>query len=528
MKDNFSAKTGKRIVRQTTGLLLLFVICGCNLIFSQTAKIDSIKKVLAGSMNDTSRINSLSDLARNLGFYNPDTAIIVTTSALGIIEQSRNLSPQWKQVKTARFLHQLGTFNSFKGNFSVALDFYFKALPVWEKLEKEAIQNEKVPLQFSLEVIKSNKSLTLGNIGIACYSQGDYPRALEYYLKALKIEEASGNKAGITRALSNMGIIYLEQGKHTEALDHFYRALKLDEELQNTDGIARELGNIGLIHTAQGNRDKALECYQRVLKMHEETGNKSGIATQLANIGVIEFEKGNYASAVDYYLKTLKISEELADKRSIAIQYGNLGLLYFRSPAFPPPPGEKKRGYALSRHYLESALAIGREVGDKNGCRDWEQTFSELERAQGNYRGAYDHYKYYIAYRDSLANDENTKKQTQIEMQYGFEKKDAETRAAQDKKDALQAEEKRKQTIILWSVVSGLVLVLAFAIFIFRSFRQKQKANIEISKQKEVIEEKQKEILDSIYYARRIQRSLLPTEKYLERNLKKTQKNPLN
>ena len=34
-------------------------------------------------------------------------------------------------------------------------------------------------------------------------------------------------------------------------------------------------------------------------------------------------------------------------------------------------------------------------------------------------------------------------------------------------------------------------------------------------------EEKQKEILDSIFYARRIQRSLLTTEKYIGRNLKR-------
>ena len=45
-----------------------------------------------------------------------------------------------------------------------------------------------------------------------------------------------------------------------------------------------------------------------------------------------------------------------------------------------------------------------------------------------------------------------------------------------------------------------------------------QKRIIEIQKQqvekhKNVIEEKQKEVMDSIYYAKRIQRSFLPTEK---------------
>jgi hypothetical protein len=58
--------------------------------------------------------------------------------------------------------------------------------------------------------------------------------------------------------------------------------------------------------------------------------------------------------------------------------------------------------------------------------------------------------------------------------------------------------------------------------------QQTKKANkiitaqkMEVEQQKGLIEEKQKEIVDSINYARRIQRSILPTEKYIERNLKK-------
>jgi hypothetical protein len=45
-----------------------------------------------------------------------------------------------------------------------------------------------------------------------------------------------------------------------------------------------------------------------------------------------------------------------------------------------------------------------------------------------------------------------------------------------------------------------------------------------IEKQKKEVEEKQKEIIDSIRYARRIQRSLLPTDKYLDKQLNKLNK----
>ena len=87
-------------------------------------------------------------------------------------------------------------------------------------------------------------------------------------------------------------------------------------------------------------------------------------------------------------------------------------------------------------------------------------------------------------------------------------------------------EKNRKQKIIIGSVIIGLLIVIIFSGFIFKSLRttRKQKLLIEIKNketedQKKIIEDKQKDILDSIYYARRIQRSLLPTEKYIARQL---------
>ena len=73
--------------------------------------------------------------------------------------------------------------------------------------------------------------------------------------------------------------------------------------------------------------------------------------------------------------------------------------------------------------------------------------------------------------------------------------------------------------------------MMIFAAFVFRSLRitSKQKQiiehkNKETEEQKKEIEEKQKEILDSIHYAKRIQTALMPTEKYIERVLNKSKK----
>ena len=109
----------------------------------------------------------------------------------------------------------------------------------------------------------------------------------------------------------------------------------------------------------------------------------------------------------------------------------------------------------------------------------------------------------------------------QLEMNYEFDKKEAASQIEQQKKEVISQAESKKRNIIIMSVVVVLVLMLLFVIYVYRNLREKQRINIEITMQKHIIEEKQKEILDSIYYARRIQQALLTSEKYINRNLNK-------
>jgi hypothetical protein len=106
-----------------------------------------------------------------------------------------------------------------------------------------------------------------------------------------------------------------------------------------------------------------------------------------------------------------------------------------------------------------------------------------------------------------------------MEMNYEFDKKEEAARLDREKKEAIAAADKKRQNIILMSISGIGILILGFAIFAYRSYLQKQRANVEITKQKHLIEEKQKEILDSIHYAKRIQKSLLTSERYIRRNL---------
>ncbi len=116
------------------------------------------------------------------------------------------------------------------------------------------------------------------------------------------------------------------------------------------------------------------------------------------------------------------------------------------------------------------------------------------------------------------------RRQHEAEMNFDFEQKQAKLKAEQEKKDAIDEQEKKKQRLIRDSFIGGFALMLVLAFFIFRGYRQKQRANtiiiqqkeevekqkVLVEHQKELVEEKNKDIMDSINYAKRLQDAILP------------------
>nr|MBA3972494.1 hypothetical protein [Bacteroidota bacterium] len=141
----------------------------------------------------------------------------------------------------------------------------------------------------------------------------------------------------------------------------------------------------------------------------------------------------------------------------------------------------------------------------------------------------------YIIFRDSLDNEGNRKAGMKSQLKYEFDIKQAisevEHKKELENQEALASERSTKQRFVIWAVIGCLLLVALFAAYIFRtlSITKRQKKIIEIQNretefQKLIIEEKQKEIIDSINYARRIQKSQFPTDKYIDKTLKRLQK----
>lgn len=360
----------------------------------------------------------------------------------------------------------MGAIYKDKGDLIVALDYFKKSLKIRQEIgDKRGIVGAS------------------GNIGIIAEIQGNYPEALKNYFGCLKAMEEIGNRLGIAQSYQNIGMIYRKQLNYNVALKNYKQALKIQQELGNETGIAAIYNNIGVVYDAIGNYPEALSNYKAAFRINEKISDKEGIANSYSNIGVIYEKKGNLEEALKNHFTSLRLKREIGSKGGIIASYINLGGIYL-----------KQKKYADASRYIYDALALSKEIGSLDDIKDSYQSLVRVESMRGNYKLAIEHMRLYYSYRDSLLNNENTKKIVQQQMQYDFDKKESLSRAEQERKDSLALKEIQKQKLVRNGFVGGFAVVLLFAAVFFR---QRNK----ISKEKKISEaekERSEELLLNI------------------------------
>ncbi|MEP7171192.1 MAG: tetratricopeptide repeat protein, partial [Bacteroidota bacterium] len=345
----------------------------------------------------------------------------------------------------------IGIIYQDQGNYPDALKNYFASLKMREEI------GDKKGIAFSYN-----------NIGTIYQEQGNYPDALKNYFASLKILEEIGNKNGIAATYGNIGQIYQKQGNYPDALKNYFAALKISEEIGDNYGIAFSYHNIGNIYGLQGNYPVALKNYFASLKIREEIGDKYGIAGSYNNIGIIYNEQGNYPDALKNHFTALKMREEIGDKKGIAFSYNNIGDL-----------NTKLKNYKEAKKYLDDALFLSKEIESKDDIKESYSVLADLDSATANWKDACLHQKLYILYRDSLVNEESTKKILGLQLKYETEKKEQQI-ALLTKESQLQQIELKKQNTSRNIFIGGFALFALLAGITYNRYRIKKKANTEI------------------------------------------------
>ncbi len=518
--------------------LLLSFLLNLNIV-GQTDVVDSLKKVLKNSTHDTSRCRAIASLVEVApdGEWEAFNQQLIDLVELNLKKHSsdKSLTKIFKKYKAFSLVNS-GIILKMHGKTNEALSCFENSLKIQEEIDyKEGIayalggigviyqelgKNDKA-LSYHLKAsemqreIKDDKGLayTLIYIGQLYNSSGNVKKALDVYNESLKINERIDNKQGMAFAINDIGVLYQSQDETANALECFLKSYKLQEELGDKIGQATSLHNVADVYLSKRDYNKALEYFNKALKLNEEINNQHGIALALANIGRTYEHFNNYLEAQNYYSKSLSIYTELNEASGIIDGNTGLGRAYFRS-------GD----YSKAVPYAEKAFKLAKELGFPIQISTVAKLLTEIYKKQNNKAKAFDMLELYLLMRDSVSNEQTKRASIKNQLNYEYDKKVVadSLKAAEEKKiRQLKSEQEKKQRYFLYA---GLVLTLVFGGFMFNRFRITQKQKKVIEEQKHLVEEKQKEIIDSIHYAKRIQQSLMPNEKYIEKTIDKLKK----
>ena len=221
---------------------------------------------------------------------------------LNIAESVMSYLCNIEKEEIGRLFNNIAFVYRLRGNYPKALEWYQKALVIDEKV---------------LGLEHPNTAIRYNNIAAVYDNQGDYPKALEWYQKALVIDEKVLGLEHPNTAIkyNNIAGVYESQGDYHKALKLYQKALVIDEKVLGLEhpNTAIRYNNIAGVYKSQGDYPKALELYQKALVIDEKVLGLEhpNTAIRYNNIAAVYESQGDCPKALELYQKSLVIREKV-------------------------------------------------------------------------------------------------------------------------------------------------------------------------------------------------------------------------
>lgn len=447
--------------------------------------------------SNENRISAVHELTKTVyAFVNPDTARIIGHQGLLFAKSINDLEGQAKlhnDIGIAYYV--LGQMDSTLSHFTACLDL-------------SIAQNDT-----------EGESKAYNNIGNIHYRLSDYPMALEFYHKSLRIKNEIKDTAGIASTSANIGAILQVQNNLDGSIEYLTKALELYRDLDNPNGLSSTYNNLGNVYNDLHELNRAIDMYNESVKIDREIGDINGLTGSLINLASAQFEIGEIEQALINYDVSYTLSQQLRNPTLIAATAYGLGL------------AKNELGFAKealtmcdTAFYYATIQNDLREL--KHSCRCYSETYESL----GIFDKALKFSQLFKIYSDSILNDDQIRTITNQTALFKFEKKTVEDKLAHEKKAEIAKikhdSELDQEKSFRYILYSGILLLLLFGVFILRSFILKKRAHTiiykqkkEVELQKDIVEEKNREITDSIRYAKRLQEAILPPQRVVKEYL---------
>lgn len=259
----------------------------------------------------------------------------------------RSLDPHYR----ANTLMQLVELEAYTGRADEALEHAQDAEGIYQTLLASAGgPAERQALQWELGQLYNNWGFTYR-------VKGSYPRALEFYERALTY---GGSQKNLARTQNNIGYVYLLQAKPAEGKTWVGRALQLRRKLKIPYELGLGLNTMGMIMERVDRVKEAMDLYQSAVKVFQAAPSERGEALALLNLGRMRRITNEYEAAEQLLTRARRVFQDKKDTSNLTQAYNELGCVY-RDRA-------RQRGqdtdWTESERYLLTGLELSRTASN--------------------------------------------------------------------------------------------------------------------------------------------------------------------
>ncbi len=388
----------------------------------------------------------------------------------------------------------------------------------------------------------TNRVYTISKI--CYYYSDDTATYLNYCREIISISEELKFRKGVGEAYALMGRLYLFGYYDPAKASFFYtEALKIQSEVGDKAGMALCYNQLSYLDMDFEDYDHAIENARKAIRLNLETGNQRQLGSNYASLAQAYEKLKSYDSALYYSRSAIQIW--LAIHLSPHILYHNMAALFldiglYDSCEFYLSLSDSyyrsiNNTYGLKWNQAtrcdlliaqgkaaEAVPALEKIYAFADSVNDTELSFAVMPVLLHAYRDLKEYNKGFllqekwIRLNDSTRNASNAKRVLGLQMQLEADANARLDSLAQVQREMNASVVLEKEQMFRNGAVIAFLLMLFIAFIILRGFLQKKKSNLIITEQKNLVEEKQKEIVDSITYARRLQEAILPPENLLK------------
>ncbi|MCX7551636.1 histidine kinase dimerization/phosphoacceptor domain -containing protein [Xanthomarina sp. F2636L] len=424
------------------------------------SKTDVINKAIDSIFNSVENVSLVEDKVKLLNTKSGEYRY--TKNSLKLVNKAIDLSKEAKNNKLlAMSYYSLGNYYFYNTRLDSAMIYFDKSNNILKDLDLPT-------LKASVLISKSGIYRKNGNSSKAISTLLESKKILDKIdtlaLNQEQREKYKGKNLVLNNTLANY---YNQMEEYSKALVYYDLAIASALQLGSQVNAGIIMANKGDLLLKMGEFEKALDL-QEEAKKNKEAGNapQRTIINSDLNLGHVHLKLNHYDKALTYLNNAYSFYEKENNQRKlyeVLLYRGNL-YLELNNTKLAAQDCEASKQLAIQQNDIEFIT---------EACECLYKTY----KSSGAFDLALLNHEDYLKAKDSVFNAANVKKQTQLEMQYEFDKKE------ELQKLSLEAKERESQ-LYSYLAFAGLLIASSLGFFFYKN----QRKNKLLARQKVLLE----------------------------------------